>query len=396
MIDEEERIAWLRLARSRGIGPAHALRLFDRFGNALEAVAALPRLISTGRWPNCALCPRETAQHELDQIARARAALVVRGDDLYPERLKQIDDAPVALTIRGDPHLLGQESVAIVGARNASANGCTLAMKLGHDLAAAGMTVISGLARGIDTFAHEGALGQPGRTVAVVAGGADIVYPPENAELMDAIAGQGCIVAERMLGAEPRARDFPRRNRLISGLALGVLVVEAAPRSGSLITARLAAEQGREVMAVPGSPMDPRHRGTNQLLKEGATLVETAEDVLGLLRPLLALPVAPVLPAAPPLRPAAKPRQAAPRRAPAAAAPGSAPTAAPAPAARADRDLPVAARLMDLIGPEPVSVDELVRQCQASVARVQEALLELELEGGLNRHPGNLVSRRSI
>ena len=192
------------------------------------------------------------------------------------------------LTVRGDAGLLHRPAVAVVGARNASANGCAFARALGRELAAAGLVVVSGLARGIDTAAHEGALAADGATVAVIAAGVDVAYPPENAALMARIAAEGAVVSERPLGATARAKDFPRRNRVIAGLALGVVVVEAAPASGSLITARLALEYGREVMAVPGSPQDPRHRGTNQLLRDGAHLVESAADVLAILAPMLA------------------------------------------------------------------------------------------------------------
>ena len=240
--------------------------------------------------------------------------------------------------------------------------------------------MVSGLARGIDTAAHEGALAAGAPTVAVIASGVDVAYPPENAELMERIAATGAVVSERPLGAVPQARHFPRRNRLIAGLSLGVVVVEAAPQSGSLITARLAAEQGREVMAVPGSPLDPRHRGTNQLLRDGATLVESRRRRPGRARP-------------------ARSRSAEPR--PAGAAPSAGrPADCRAQDARPPR-LPLepaadgadlVGRLCERLGPEPLLVDELIRQCQASTAEVQRALLELELEGRLERHPGNRVS----
>jgi len=242
--------------------------------------------------------------------------------------------------------------------------------------------VVSGLARGIDTAAHQGALAASSPTLAVIASGVDVAYPSENAELMEQIAEEGVIVSERPLGAIPQARHFPRRNRLISGISLGVVVVEAAPQSGSLITARLAAEQGREVMAVPGSPLDPRHRGTNQLLRDGATLVESAADVIAALGPL-----------------APAPQRRPPRPAAAVRPPGSR-TARRAPPAHAV--LPnepetngagdLIGRLCERLGPEPLLVDELIRQCQASTAEVQRALMELELDGRLERHPGNRVS----
>lgn len=379
-IDPDEQLAWLQLARSRGIGPTHALRLFNRFGSAVEAVAAMPRLISTDRWPNVALCPLEQAARERDAIERAGAHLLVYGDPGLPEPLRQIADPPLALIVRGQPALMTGDGVAIVGARDASANGRMLAGRIACDLAKAGMTVVSGLARGIDTFAHKGALEGGGPTIAFVGGGADVIYPPENGELTARIEENGCVVSERPLGAIPRARDFPRRNRLISGLVRAILVVEAAVRSGSLITARLAAEQGRDVMAVPGSPLDPRHGGTNHLLKQGATLVENAADILSLLRPLGGAPAMPGK--------ARRPAQAAPA--------GRSRPAVPAPPASPPRTAPaLEERLLQLIAMEPVAVDELVRQCQASVAHVQEVLLELELDGRIDRHSGNRVSRRA-
>jgi DNA processing protein len=242
--------------------------------------------------------------------------------------------------------------------------------------------VVSGLARGIDTAAHEGALGAGAPTLAVIASGVDVAYPSENAELMEQIVQSGAVVSERPLGAVPQARHFPRRNRLISGLTLGVVVVEAAPNSGSLITARLAAEQGREVMAVPGSPLDPRHRGTNQLLRDGATLVESAADVITALGPLVPTPnQRPPRPAVP---------AAIPTTARAEARPRPAPSALPLVPAVDGADL--IGRVCERLGPEPLQVDELIRQCQASTAEVQRALMELELDGRLERHPGNRVS----
>jgi DNA processing protein len=271
----------------------------------------------------------------------------------------------------------------VVGARNASANGRVFAHGLARELAAAGLLVVSGLARGIDTAAHEGALAAGAPTLAVIASGVDVAYPADNAELMERIAGSGAIVSERPLGAVPQARHFPRRNRLISGLSLGVVVVEAAPQSGSLITARLAAEQGREVMAVPGSPLDPRHRGTNQLLRDGATLVESAADVVAALGPLAPSPERR------PTRPAVAPAIASSPSTP--ARPARTATAQPSPEPGSiGADL--IGRVRERLGPEPLLVDELIRQCQASTAEVQQALLELELDGRLERHPGNRVS----
>jgi DNA processing protein len=362
-----EKVRWLMLARSDGIGPVRFHRLIGRLGSAKAALAALPGMIAAGTAPGVRLCAREQAEGELAGIAALGAALLASAEPDYPAGLRAIPDPPPVLAVLGDLAALHGPAVAIVGARNASTNGCRFAKALAAELAAAGLVVVSGLARGIDTAAHEGALAAGGRTVAVIASGVDVPYPPENEPLARRIAQQGSVVSERPLGAAPQARHFPRRNRIIAGLALGVVVVEAAPGSGSLITARLAAEQGREVMAVPGSPMDPRHQGTNALLRDGASLVQGAVDVLELLRPLMGPPRRPPMP-----RPQARP--------------GVVPPSAPADA------LPE--RLVERLGPEPVALDDLVRDSGASVAAVQDALLELELAGRLERHPGNRVALR--
>ena len=278
------------------------------------------------------------------------------------------------LTMLGRTELLQAPVVAVVGARNASANGRRLARELAAGLGEAGVVVASGMARGIDAAAHLGALDKG--SVAVVAGGADIVYPEENRGLYDALAQQGAVIAELPLGTEPQARHFPRRNRIISGMSLGVVVVEAAAKSGSLITTRFALEQGREVFAVPGSPLDPRCRGCNDLLRNGATLTETAADILTQLGPLLV--------ERPPVR-LPVPRQ--PRSALAA-------TVAPPPANGAIGEDDGLDLLVEKLSPTPVAVDELVRQCQMSAASVATLLLELELAGRIERHPGNLVSLR--
>lgn len=386
--DLDEKLAWLRLTRSPGIGPILFFRLLRRFGNARDAVAAVPSLAAAGKLPGVSLADEAAVARELAATERLGARIVRHGEPEYPSLLAQVDAAPPVVTIVGDAGLAaGQPAVAIVGARNASHNGRELAHRFGRELAAEGFVVVSGLARGIDTAAHEGALDAGGATVAVIACGIDVAYPEENRGLMDRIAGCGLVVTERPLGAPPQAKHFPRRNRLISGMCSGVVVVEAAPQSGSLITARLAAEQGREVMAVPGSPLDPRHRGTNQLLREGATLVESAADIAEALRPLLYRP-----PAAgtasrtlPPARRSPSERDSG-RAEPATSA--ELPAVAPGAAALTDR-------LGSVLGPEPVAVDELVRRCHASAASIQEALTELELEGRLERHPGNRVSLRA-
>jgi DNA processing protein len=315
---------------------------------------------------------RAEGEAELTALQHLGARVVCWGEPTYPSGLAAIDDAPPILTVLGRAELLGGPIVAVVGARNASANGRRFCRDLAAALGQAGVVVVSGLARGIDAAAHLGAL-ETG-SVAVVAGGVDIVYPEENRGLHEGLAREGAIVAELPLGTEPQARHFPRRNRLISGMALGVVVVEAAARSGSLITARFALEQGRDVFAVPGSPLDPRCRGSNDLLRHGAILTEGAEDVLSHLGPQLAHP------APPPRRPSLPP-----------------PPVMDWPPARTQAPVADDAALeliTERLGPTPVAVDELVRQCHLSAAAVATLLLELELAGRVERHPGNLVSLR--
>ncbi len=373
-----EKLDWLQLARSGGVGPRTFFKLLQRFGSARRAFEELPRLArEAGAEDQWRRCRRDEAEAEIEILETLGCELIARDEPGYPERLAEIADPPPLLILRGRVELLAAPGVAIVGARNASANGRMFARSLAGELAAGGLVVISGLARGIDTAAHEGTLAAGGATVAVIASGIDVPYPEDNAELMARIAETGAVITERPPGSVPQARHFPRRNRMISGLSQGVVVVEAAPQSGSLITARLAAEQGREVMAVPGSPLDPRHRGTNQLLRDGATLIETAEDVRAALGPFQ---VAPKLPPRP--RPTTSPRRTTrpePQR--------SEPALASSP-----NDGDLASQVRERLGPEPLLVDELIRQCHASTAEVQRALLELELDGRIERHPGNRVS----
>jgi DNA processing protein len=351
--------------------------MLRRFGSARAALEALPRLARRGeRAGTVTATPRAAAEAEMTALNRIGGRLVCWGEPGYPSALAQIEDAPPLLSVLGEAELLDRPMVAVVGARNASANGRRLARELAAGLGEGGLVVVSGLARGIDAAAHLGALATG--TVAIVAGGADIVYPEENRGLYDALRRHGAIVAEMPLGSEPQARHFPRRNRIISGMALGVLVVEAAARSGSLITARYALEQGREVFAVPGSPLDPRCRGANDLLRRGATLTETADDVLTQLGPLV--------------QTAAPPRQ---RTQP----PPLLDTAWPPPAPQGGvgepaADLDAFDMILERLGPTPVAVDELVRQCQLTASVIATLLLELELAGRVERHPGNLVSLR--
>jgi DNA processing protein len=348
--------------------------MLRRFGSARAALAALPLLARRSFHGRTVMAvTRAAAEAELAALDRIGARAVCWGEPAYPPALAAIEDAPPVLAICGGIELLARPMVAVVGARNASASGRRFARDLAGSLGRGGLVVVSGLARGIDAAAHLGAL-ETG-TAAVQAGGADIVYPEENRGLYDSIRHRGAIVAELALGSEPQARHFPRRNRIISGMALGVVVVEAAAHSGSLITARCALEQGREVFAVPGSPLDPRCRGSNDLLRHGATLVETAEDVLA--------PLAPLRRAETPPRPAPYPIETANPPQPPPAADGF------APADEAGLDL-----ILPLLGRTPVAVDELVRQCQLTAAVVATLILELELAGRVERHPGNLVSLR--
>jgi DNA processing protein len=364
-LNPAEKLDWLRLLRTENVGPVTFYQLLARYGSAGAALEALPEVARRGgRDRALTLFPKPAAERELAALDRAGARLVAWGEPDYPTALAAIDDAPPLLSIRGKAEVLGRPAIAVVGARNASANGRRFARDMALQLGQRGLVVVSGLARGIDTAAHEGAM--PTGTVAVLAGGIDSVYPEENRELHEAIAERGALVAEMPIGTVPQARHFPRRNRIISGCALGVLVVEAALRSGSLITARFALEQGREVFAVPGSPLDPRCRGTNDLIRRGAALTETAEDVVAQLGGQLA-----TLPAG---RPAPLPE---------------ARETAPA----GDGEVAAARRrVLERLSPTPVPVDELIRECQLTPALTLNVLLELELAGRLERQAGNLVA----
>lgn len=365
-----ERIDRVRLIRAENVGPVTFLRLLERFGTATAALAALPDLARRGgRTAPLRIPGKAEVEREAAALERLGGRWLFRGEAEYPGPLAMLDDAPPVLTLLGFPNLLSRPCVGIVGARNASIVGRKMAEKLGRDLAEAGFTVVSGLARGIDTAAHQGALAggaTGGGTVAVVAGGVDIIYPPENEGLYRDIAQRGAVLAESPLGTEPQARHFPRRNRLISGLSLGVVVVEAAVKSGSLITARFAGEQGREVFAVPGSPLDPRAQGCNRLIKEGAGLVENADDVISHLQGALRRPLGE--PSGGLFRPTH-------------------------PAREDEAELEKARRqVVECLSPSPVLIDEVVRGCQLSAGVVMTVLLELELAGRLQRHPGGQVS----
>jgi DNA processing protein len=349
----------LRLARSPGIGPVTYRQLIARFGSARAALDAVPDLARRGGGSAPKLFSRDQAEREIDRVEKLGARYLVLGQGLYPRLLAEMEDAPPLLMAEGDLGLLERQAVAIVGARNASAAACRFARGLAHDLGGEGLAVVSGLARGIDSAAHDGAL-ETG-TIAIIAGGIDVFYPPENEERQRAIGERGLLLAEMPPGTEPRARHFPYRNRIIAGISVGTVVVEAAPRSGSLITARLAAEAGREVMAVPGSPLDPRAQGCNQLIRDGATLIQTAADVAEAIR----IPSSSV----------------------------QSPPARFEPAEELNgKD--VFGDIEELLGPSPVPVDEIIRLSGASSGAVQMALLELDLAGRLDRHAGGKVSLR--
>jgi DNA processing protein len=363
---DAERRDRLRLIRSDRIGPIIFRELLTRFGTAsaaLVAVADLARRGGAQRLPR--LHSASDAERELAAVAKLGGRMVLLGDPEYPPALGQLDDAPPALTVRGRVELLAKPCVAIVGARNASANGMRFARQLAAELGAAGFVVVSGFARGIDSAAHHGAL-QAG-TAGVMAGGVDVVYPPENQDLYGALIEAGAALSEQPCGTAPLARHFPQRNRLVSGMSLGVIVVEAAVKSGSLITARRALDQGRELFAVPGSPLDPRARGANELIRGGATLIQGADDVLEVLRPQI------------------------PRR-PTDVAAGLPDGIAEAPAMDENSVAGARTAVLEMISSAPTPIDEIIRQCHLSPPVVLTAILELELAGRLQRHPGNHVS----
>ncbi len=361
-LSDSERVQWLRLARTSNVGPVTFAQLLGRFGSAAAALSEVPRLARRGGGEPMRLPDEGVILRELEALQKIGGRVLASIEPDYPAGLAALDSPPPALSVLGDVTILSREMVAIVGARNASALGKTFASRLAADLAEADVVVVSGMARGIDTAAHQGALG--GGTCAVVAGGVDIIYPPENAPLYKRLTTEGIVVSEIPLGEQPQARHFPRRNRIVSGMARGVVVVEAAEGSGSLITARFALEQNREVFAVPGSPLDPRAKGANRLLREGATLTETADDVLAVLRPIMGGGFGE--PAGPDQMPASSIGD-----------------------AEVDR---IRAAVIEALGPAPVRVDELIRQCGAPAPAVLAVLLELELAGRLARHAGNEVS----
>ena len=354
-----DQIARLRLIRTDKIGPITYFQLLTRFGSAQAALDAIPDLAARGGGRPPRLASVSDAEREFEQVARLGARHLFLGVAPYPALLAEIETAPPALIVKGNVDLLDRTAVGMVGARNASAAACRFARQLAHNLGGAGIAIVSGLARGVDSAAHDGAL-ETG-TIAVIAGGIDVVYPPENEARQRAISERGLLVAEQRPGVEPRARHFPYRNRIIAGLTLGTVVVEAAPKSGSLITARCAADFGREVMAVPGSPLDPRAQGCNLLIRDGATLIQNAEDVIEAISPLGATV----------------------RQVRDDYVPGD---------RSGDGDEAARRALLDLLGPTPVHVDELIRQSGAAPGAVHMTLLEFELAGRIERHAGGKVS----
>jgi DNA processing protein len=363
-LDDAERRAWLRLARTEHVGPVTFANLIARFGSARYAIENLPQMARRGGSDNFILPPERDIDLELERLAQLGGRMIACCEGDFPIGLAALDPPPPLISVLGHGHLLTRDMIAVVGARNASALGRKFAFTLARELGEAGLAMVSGLARGIDAAAHEASLDSG--TIAVVAGGLDIIYPPENEALYRAIAERGIILSEMRLGEAPQARHFPRRNRLISGLSRGVVVVEAAERSGSLITANYALEQGREIFAVPGSPLDPRAKGANRLIREGATLTESAEDVLAQIRPILGRSFREEEPiqAPPPLDRAAVD-------------------------AEADR---VRDRVIEALGPSPVEIDELIRQTGVPASAVLTVILELELAGRCRRQPGGRVS----
>jgi len=368
---EEDLVAWLRLIRSRRVGATTFFRLMAEHGDAQSALAALPDVARTAGVNNYGTCPRDAALREIAAGHAAGARLVAYGSPEYPTALSDLADAPPLLWALGRIELLTRPQVALVGARNASSLGTRMARKLAQGLGEAGFVTTSGLARGIDTAAHLAALEYG--TIAVLAGGVDVIYPAENTSLAGQIAENGVLISEQPIGITPQARHFPCRNRIISGLARAVVVVEAAARSGSLITARNALDQGRDVLAVPGHPFDARASGCNMLIRDGATLVRGANDVIEALGP----------------RPEAAPEPGQPDLFPEI-------PAGPPPRSRDMADITTLhSRILSRLGPSPLAEDQLIRDLALPVGSVAPELLTLELDGRIIRQAGGLLSLKT-
>lgn len=368
---DKERLAWLRLIRSENVGPITFNRLLERFGTAERALSALPDLAKKGgKLENIKIASVADAEKEIEKTQKFGARIVAKGEPDYPPFLEQVEDAPPVVTIIGHASLFKKPALGVVGARNASLPGRKIAEDFSAKTGQAGYTIVSGLARGIDSAAHRASLATG--TVAVVAGGIDVIYPPENDNLYRDIAEQGAVIAESPFGTEPIARHFPRRNRIISGMSLGVLVVEAAAKSGSLITARMALEQNREVFAVPGSPLDPRAEGTNSLIRDGAHLATNADDIISVLRGLRFSPLR-------------EPKGAGWTGTPVSqSGPESAPASEPSDALRK--------QILENLSYAPVGQDDLIRACDAPIGHVLMVIMELELAGRIERQAGNKLN----
>ncbi len=364
---EDDGSSWLRLIRSRRVGAVTFHRLILEHGSATAALAELPAIARAAGVENYTPCPVEVVRHELAQARLSGARLLLWGTPDYPASLMDLPDAPPVLWAQGDVSLLNRPMVAMVGARNASSLGVRMARRLAEGLGEAGHVIVSGLARGIDAAAHDAALATG--TIAVQAGGVDVIYPEENATLAARIAAEGCRISEQPMGMQPQARHFPLRNRIVSGLSRAVVVVEAAARSGSLITARTALDQGREVLAVPGHPFDARAAGCNMLLRDGATLVRGVTDVIEAIGCHEPVPAT-----ARPLRVQS--------------------VSGPVPPRRPLADIAALHGLiLDRLGPQPLAEDQLIRDLALPSAQVSPELVTLELEGRIQRQPGGLLSR---
>ena len=364
--NEHDRLNWLRLIRSVNLGPIGFWAIMERFGTVEAALNALPTLSRGGR--DIRPASLDSVERELDRLQAIQGQVIDYGHPDYPPLLKQLNDAPPVLMALGQTQLLSKKSIAVVGARHASAQGVIHAKNFASALGQEGFLVVSGLARGIDRAAHEGALNSG--TAAIVGGGVDVIYPQSNRDLYDRIKDVGVIMSEMPLSCQPQARHFPRRNRLVAGMSRGVLVIEAALKSGSMITARLAQEQNRETMAIPGNPADPRSRGCHDLIKSGAALIETPDDVIEQLH-----------------RPFEQPRQVLAKQ------PKQRSLAleklVPAP------DLSSASPLLQLLSAEPVSIDDLARLSGQPLSQITAEILAMELAGEIERTPGNKVSKIS-
>lgn len=362
-LSDRQRLAWLQLLRSENVGPVTFRQLVNHFGSAETALKMLPELAARGgATRRIVIASLADVERELEEARRLGASFVAVGEPEYPPLMRRMDQPPPLLAMKGDLSVALRPTIALVGARNASLTGIKMARQLAAELGKAGFSVASGLARGIDAAVHQGSLDSG--TIAALAGGLDRPYPPENLTLFEEIAERGTVLSEMPFGWVPRARDFPRRNRLVAGLAFGLVVVEAAKRSGSLISARLAGEMGRLVFAVPGSPYDPRAGGTNALLKDGAILVTETDDIVSQIIPLLEKP----LPRTESLE-------------------EPSPVSAAPPPSDSDRD-----KITQALGPTPVLTDDIIRHTGLHPSQVLTILLELDLAGRLERHSGSAVS----